>query len=56
MMAATERRDVRVIIAETRQVLDMFEERLNEFSGVLDDLEAETQKQLGERPRRKGWL
>lgn len=55
MMAATERRDVRLIIAETRTALDVFEERLNEFSSVLDELEAETRRQSSERPKRKGW-
>lgn len=53
-MMTAERRDVRLIIAETKQALDIFEERLNEFSGVLDELEAETQRQRAER--RKGWL
>jgi len=55
MMAATERRDVRVIIAETRRALDVFEGRLTEFGSVLDELEAETARQWSERPRRKGW-
>lgn len=54
MMAAAERRDVRAIIAETRQALDVFEGRLNEFSDVLDELEAETRRQKTEQ--RKGWL
>lgn len=52
-MAATERRPVRVIIAETRSALDNFEERLNEFTEVLDELEAEMRLQVN---RRKGWL
>lgn len=55
MMAAIERRDVGLVIAETRLALDEFEGRLNEFARVLDDLEAETQRQKAERPRRKGW-
>lgn len=54
----TERRDVRLVIAETRQALDVFEGLLGEFGGVLDELEAETkrQRQRDERGRRKGWL
>lgn len=55
-MAATERRDVSVLLAETRQALDVFEEHLNKFSTVLDELEAETARQRGEPGRRKGWL
>lgn len=56
MMAAAERRDVRSVIAETRLALDHFEERLSEFSSVLDELEAETKRQRTEPVRRKGWL
>ncbi|MFC9436924.1 hypothetical protein [Nocardia sp. NPDC057030] len=53
---AAERRDVRIVIAETRQALDEFEARLNEFSTALDDLEAETQRQRRGDPHRKGWM
>jgi hypothetical protein len=56
MMAATGRRDVAVLLAETRQALDVFEEHLNKFSSVLDELEAETARQKAEPRRRKGWL
>jgi hypothetical protein len=52
MMAAADRRDMRAIIAETRNALDLFEERLNEFSTVLDELEAEARRQT----EQKGWL
>jgi hypothetical protein len=52
MAAAADRRDMRVIIAETRNVLDRFEEKLNEFSSALDELEAEARRQAV----RKGWL
>jgi hypothetical protein len=55
-MAATERRDVRVLLAETRSALDIFEEHLNKFSTVLEELEAETARQRGETGRRRGWL
>lgn len=51
-----ERRDVAVLLAETRQALDKFEEHLNEFSEVLDELVAETARQRTESGRRKGWL
>lgn len=51
MMTADGRRDMRAIIAETRTVLDLFEERLNEFSSALDELEAEARRQT----ERKGW-
>lgn len=52
-MASAERRDVRIVIAETREALNDFEARLNEFSNALDDLEAETQRQRDDRRR---WL
>jgi hypothetical protein len=57
-MAATGRRDVGVLLAETRQALDIFEEHLDRFSSVLDELEAETARQRGEQGKRKGhgWL
>lgn len=55
MTAAPNRRDVRVVIAETRRALDVFEERLKEFASVLDDLESETQRQREGQPNRKGW-
>lgn len=55
MMAATERRDVRMVIADTRRVLDAFERQLDEFSAVLDELEAETKLQR-DRPKRRGRL
>lgn len=53
---AAGRRDVAVLLAETREALDVFEGRLNEFSEVLDELEAETARQRTEPGRRKGWL
>lgn len=55
-MAATERRDVGALLAETRRALDVFEGHLNDFSSVLEELEAETARQRGEPRRRKGWL
>jgi hypothetical protein len=55
-MMATERRDVGLLLAETRRALDVFEERLDDFSSVLDELEAETARQRNEPGRRKGWL
>jgi len=51
MMAADERRDVRIIIAETRTALNLFESRLDEFSTVLDELEEETRKQSDRKGR-----
>lgn len=55
-MAATGRRDLGVLLAETRSALDIFEHHLNEFSEVLTELEAETARQRREPERRKGWL
>ncbi len=55
MMAATERRDVGVLLSETRHALDIFESHLNKFSEVLEELEAETARQRNEPRRRKGW-
>lgn len=55
-MMATGRRDVGVLLAETRRALDVFEEHLDVFSSALDELEAETARQREERPRRRGWL
>jgi hypothetical protein len=52
-MAATERRDVAALLAETRQALDVFEDHLNKFSSVLDELEEETARQ---RERGRRWL
>lgn len=58
-MAATERRDVGALLAQTREALNVFEAHLNTFSEVLDELEAETARQKVQKPeprRRKGWL
>ncbi|MEU2106508.1 hypothetical protein [Nocardia sp. NPDC019255] len=55
-MAATERRDVAALLAETRQALNVFEDHLNEFSSALDELEAETARQRSEPGRRRRWL
>lgn len=55
-MAATGRRDVGQLLAETRRALDKFEEHLDEFSGVLAELEAEAARRRVEPQRRKGWL
>lgn len=55
-MAATERRDVGALLAQTREALNVFEAHLNTFSEVLDELEAETARQKAEPRRRKGWL
>lgn len=54
-MAATGRRDLGVLLAQTREALDTFEGYLNEFSDVLSELEAETARQRREPARRKGW-
>lgn len=53
MMATAGRRDIQAVIEETRQALDMFESRLDEFATVLTELEEETRRQRAER--RKGW-
>lgn len=56
MMAADGRRDLGTLLAETRRALDVFEGHLDEFSSVLEELEAETARQRTEPVRRKGWL
>lgn len=55
-MMATERRDVAVLLAETREALDVFERHLDIFSNALDELEAETARQRDGQPQRKGRL
>ena len=55
-MAATGRRDVGTLLAETRAALDVFEQHLDEFATVVDELEAEATRQRVEPQRRKRWL
>jgi len=44
-MMTAERRDASTIIAETRSYIDSFVNLLDQLSGTIDELEAETRRQ-----------